>query len=81
MVAGLYYFVVHSLTSANPIINLRLLRDRNYAVGMLLVFLYGLLTLAPMVLMPPLLAGSCRTIRSRPSASCSARAASACSPP
>ena len=55
MVAGLYYFVVHSLTSANPIVDLRLLRDRNYAVGMLLVFLYGLLTLAPMVLMPPFL--------------------------
>jgi DHA2 family multidrug resistance protein len=57
MVAGLYFFVVHSLTSANPIVDLRLLRDRNYALGMLLVFLYGLLTLAPMVLMPPFLQG------------------------
>jgi DHA2 family multidrug resistance protein len=55
MVAGLYFFVVHSLTSANPIVDLRLMRDRNYALGMLLVFLYGMLTLAPMVLMPPFL--------------------------
>jgi MFS transporter, DHA2 family, multidrug resistance protein len=55
MVAGLYFFVAHSLTSANPIVDLRLMRDRNYALGMLLVFLYGLLTLAPMVLMPPFL--------------------------
>jgi len=55
MTGGLYVFVVHSLTSANPIVDLRLLRDRNYALGMLLVFLYGLLTLAPMVLMPPFL--------------------------
>ena len=55
MVAGLYLFVAHSLTSANPIVDLRLMRDRNYALGMLLVFLYGLLTLAPMVLMPPFL--------------------------
>ena len=31
------------------------MRDRNYALGMLLVFLYGLLTLAPMVLMLPFL--------------------------
>jgi DHA2 family multidrug resistance protein len=55
MVAGLYFFVVHSLTSPGAIVDLRLMRDRNYALGMVLVFLYGLLTLAPMVLMPPFL--------------------------
>lgn len=55
MVAGLYFFVVHSLTTRNPIVDLRLMRDRNYTIGMLLVFLYGVLTLAPMVLMPPFL--------------------------
>jgi DHA2 family multidrug resistance protein len=55
MVAGLYFFVVHSLTSQDAIVDLRLMRDRNYALGMVLVFLYGLLTLAPMVLMPPFL--------------------------
>jgi MFS transporter, DHA2 family, multidrug resistance protein len=55
MVAGLYFFVVHSLTSRDPIVDLRLLRNRNYALGMIIVFLYGVLTLAPMVLMPPFL--------------------------
>jgi MFS transporter, DHA2 family, multidrug resistance protein len=55
MVAGLYFFVVHSLTSEHPIVDLRLLRNRNYALGMIIVFLYGVLTLAPMVLMPPFL--------------------------
>ena len=55
MVAGLYFFVVHSLTSQAPLVDLGLLRDRNYTLGMLLVFLYGVLTLAPMVLMPPFL--------------------------
>jgi MFS transporter, DHA2 family, multidrug resistance protein len=55
MVAGLYFFVVHSLTGRDPIVDLRLLRNRNYALGMIIVFLYGVLTLAPMVLMPPFL--------------------------
>jgi DHA2 family multidrug resistance protein len=32
-----------------------LLRYRNYSLGMILVFLYGVLTLAPRVLMPPVL--------------------------
>ena len=45
MVAGLYFFVVHSLTSGRPIVDLRLLRNRNYALGMIIVFLYGVLTL------------------------------------
>ncbi len=52
---ALYVFVVHSLTTRDPFLNLRLFRDRNYAVGVLLVFLYGFLTLPPIVLMPPFL--------------------------
>ena len=55
MTAGLYFFVAHSLTSKGRMVDLALLRDRNYALGMVLVFLYGVLTLAPMVLMPPFL--------------------------
>ena len=55
MVAGLYFFVVHSLTSRGALIDVRLMANRNYALGMVLVFLYGVLTLAPMVLMPPFL--------------------------
>jgi DHA2 family multidrug resistance protein len=55
MVAGLYFFVVHSLTARDPLLDLRLMRNRNYALGMILVFLYGVLTLAPMVLLPPFL--------------------------
>ncbi|MEZ5817271.1 MAG: DHA2 family efflux MFS transporter permease subunit [Hyphomicrobiaceae bacterium] len=57
VVLGLYVFVVHALSSAAPLVNLRLLLDRNYALGLLLAFLYGVLTLPPMILMPPLLAG------------------------
>jgi len=52
---GFYVFIAHSLTAPHPIVNLRLLLDRNYALGLLFAFLYGVLTLPPMVLLPPLL--------------------------
>ena len=38
-----------------PFLNLRLLTDRNYAVGLVLVTIYGMLNFTPMVLLPPLL--------------------------
>ncbi|MFY0611736.1 MAG: DHA2 family efflux MFS transporter permease subunit [Hyphomicrobiaceae bacterium] len=50
-----YMFVVHSLTADRPFVRLSLFRDRNYALGMLLVFFYGMLNFAPVVLLPPLL--------------------------
>jgi DHA2 family multidrug resistance protein len=50
---GLYLFVVHSLSSTTPIVNLRLMADRNYSLGMLFAFIYGMLTLPPMILLPP----------------------------
>jgi len=50
---GLYLFTVHCLTTRHPFINLRLLANRNYAIGLIFIFFYGLFTLPPMVLMPP----------------------------
>lgn len=55
-VLGLYLFVVHGLSAPSPIVNLRLMLDRNYALGLLFAFIYGVLTLPPLVLMPPFLA-------------------------
>ncbi len=55
-ILGFYIFIAHALSAKAPIVNLRLLLDRNYATGLGLAFLYGVLTLPPMVLMPPLLA-------------------------
>ena len=49
---GLYLFTAHSLTTRNPFLDPRLLLVRNFALGLAFVFLYGLLTLPPMVLMP-----------------------------
>jgi MFS transporter, DHA2 family, multidrug resistance protein len=53
--AALYIFLAHSLTTARPFLNLRLLLDRNYALGLLLVGVFGMLNVTPMVLLPPLL--------------------------
>ena len=50
-----YLFLAHSLTSPKPFLNLRLLLDRNYALGLVLVGVYGMLNFTPMVLLPPLL--------------------------
>ena len=50
-----YVFIVHCLTTKAPFLNLRLLTDRNYAVGLVLVTIYGMLNFTPMVLLPPLL--------------------------
>ncbi|MBI3515689.1 MAG: MFS transporter, partial [Proteobacteria bacterium] len=52
---GFYLFVAHSLTAPAPFLNLRLLLDRNYALGLVLVCVYGMLNFTPVVLLPPLL--------------------------
>lgn len=54
-VVSFYVFLSHSLTARNTFLNLGHFRDRNYAIGCLLVTLYGMLNFAPIVLMPPLL--------------------------
>jgi DHA2 family multidrug resistance protein len=57
VMVGLYVFVVQGLTAKHPMVNLRLFRDRNYALGVIFVFLYGFLSLAPLVMLPPFLQG------------------------
>jgi DHA2 family multidrug resistance protein len=51
----IYIFCVHSLTAERPFVRLSLLTDRNYALGLLLVTLFGMLNFAVIVLLPPLL--------------------------
>ena len=50
-----WIFLSHSLTAEKPFLNLRLLLNRNYALGLVLVLIYGMLNFTPMVLLPPLL--------------------------
>jgi DHA2 family multidrug resistance protein len=54
-VVAFYVFLSHSLTAKDTFLTLGHFRDRNYAVGCVLVTLYGMLNFAPIVLMPPLL--------------------------
>ena len=39
-------------------LDLRLLVDRNYSLGLLIVLIYGMLNFTPMVVMPPMLTTS-----------------------
>jgi MFS transporter, DHA2 family, multidrug resistance protein len=52
---GYYLFVAHSLTAAQPFLDLRMFRDRNFVVGLVLMFVFGLLVFVPMVLIPTML--------------------------
>ena len=54
-VGAAYLFVVHSATAERPFLSPRLLKDRNYALGLVLVLIYGMLNFTPLVLLPPLL--------------------------
>ena len=56
-VLAFWVFVSHCLTTDRPFLNPRLLRNRNYVIGLLLVTIYGMLNFTPMVLLPPLLTG------------------------
>jgi len=63
-VAGLmlYLFIAHTLTSDRPFLDPKLLLDRNYAIGLMLVFLFGMLNFTPATLLPSLL----QTVRGYP---------------
>ncbi|MBK1662099.1 DHA2 family efflux MFS transporter permease subunit [Paracraurococcus ruber] len=50
-----WIFLAHSLTAPRPFLNLRLLLDRNYALGLVLVTIYGMVNFTPIVLLPGLL--------------------------
>ena len=52
---ALYMFIAHSLTHEKPFLNLKLLLNRNYAIGLVLVTIYGMLNFTPMVVLPGLM--------------------------
>lgn len=54
-VAAFYAFVVHSVTARNPFINPSIFKSRNFTLGLVLMFLLGVLMLAVLALIPPYL--------------------------
>ena len=50
-----YVFLAHTLTAKAPFLDPTLLTDRNYTIGLVLVFVYGMLNFTPITLLPPLL--------------------------
>ncbi|MDP1692716.1 MAG: DHA2 family efflux MFS transporter permease subunit [Burkholderiaceae bacterium] len=52
---ALYLFLAHMFTHAHPLIEPGLFRDRNFSVGLLLIFLMGFTLFGTMALLPPFL--------------------------
>ena len=50
-----YIFLAHSVTHRAPFLSPGLVKDRNYAIGVFLIVIFGMLNFTPMVLLPPLL--------------------------
>ncbi len=50
-----WIFLAHSLTAERPFMDLRLLRDRNFALGICIAAVFGMLFATPMVMMPAML--------------------------
>ena len=50
-----YMFLAHTVTASEPFLDPTLFTDRNYTIGLVLVFVYGMLNFTPITLLPPLL--------------------------
>jgi DHA2 family multidrug resistance protein len=55
MIAAFWMFAVHIATAKAPFIEIAMLKDRNFAVGLLFIFIIGIVLLATMALLPPML--------------------------
>jgi DHA2 family multidrug resistance protein len=54
-IAGLWMFLMHSLTSERPFIRPALFKDRNFVAGLGFIFMVGVIMLATLALLPPML--------------------------
>ncbi|MBA3667511.1 MAG: DHA2 family efflux MFS transporter permease subunit [Sphingomonas sp.] len=55
MIAGFWMFIVHTVTAREPLFDRTMFADRNFATGMLFMAVTGILLLAGLALLPPLL--------------------------
>src|SRR6202049_545123 len=54
-VLGFYLFTVHTMSARNPFIDPALFRDRNFVIGIMLIFIVGVVLLATLALLTPYL--------------------------
>jgi MFS transporter, DHA2 family, multidrug resistance protein len=54
-IAGAWMFVVHMLTGRDPIFDPAMFRDRNFSAGLVMMAVMGIMLLAGLALLPPLL--------------------------
>ncbi|MGQ9368685.1 DHA2 family efflux MFS transporter permease subunit [Azospirillum sp. ST 5-10] len=52
---GFWAFAVHTATAEQPFLEPRLFRDRNLVTGLIFIFIVGIILLASLALLPPLL--------------------------
>ncbi|MCH9671971.1 MAG: DHA2 family efflux MFS transporter permease subunit [Gammaproteobacteria bacterium] len=57
VVAAAYVFLVNSFLSRQPFLNPKILYDRNFTLGLVIVLIFGMLNFTPMVLLPTMLQG------------------------
>ncbi|HEX6141503.1 MAG TPA: DHA2 family efflux MFS transporter permease subunit, partial [Geminicoccaceae bacterium] len=55
MAVSFWVFLVHTFTAERPFISPGLFLDRNFSIGLVIVFVYGMLNFTPITLLPPLL--------------------------
>jgi len=56
-VIALWMFLVHSMTAKKPLFDPKLITDRNFATGAVFMFIIGMIMLAALAVLPPLLEG------------------------
>lgn len=54
-ISGFWMFVVHILTTEQPFLDPRMFRDRNFRIGLVFIFVVGIILLASLALLPPML--------------------------
>jgi DHA2 family multidrug resistance protein len=54
-ITGFWVFIVHLLTAENPFIDPKIFLDRNFATGLVFIFVIGVILLASLALLPPML--------------------------
>jgi DHA2 family multidrug resistance protein len=52
---GFWVFIIHTVTAEHPFIDPRIFLDRNFATGLVFIFVIGVILLASLALLPPML--------------------------